>query len=837
MLEAAQRRREEGVDIVVAQMAGHGRSPATTALLTGLERLPSWSPTGPDELAVDAVLARSPQIALIDELVHSNPPGARHPRRYQDVEELLNAGIDVYTTLNVYHIESLNDIVAQITGVRFQDTVPDRIVEQATQIELSDILPEDLLAQRQGETAVAPYPDAIPDETFFRIGNLTALRELALRQVARRVDEQMRDYMQVRDIPGPWAASERLLVCISASPMSARLVRAGCRLAQGMGVAWYVVYVESPSQAPLNEGAQARLNETMNLAEGLGAQVITITGQSIPDTLLSFARQNNITRIIIGQPLRSRWQELVRGSVVNRLIRRSGQVDVHVISSRTEEPQPLVHWPERARFRPAGYLQALIVLTVTTLAGIGVNTILALNPANLVMFYLLAVVVVAYRLGYGPAVMTAVLSVLAFNFFFVPPQLTLRVADAEYLLTFLGLLVAGVVIARLTAHARRQTNAAQRREQETAQLYSLTRELSATVNPAVITQSVHHHAQQTFQCEVALFLPQDGQLEAQMLSPGFQVNPVERSAAVWAYQQGQAAGRGTETLPSAAARYVPLKTAQRVVGVLGLMLPEAIPLDRQRLIDAFATQAAQAIEATQLGEEARQAQVLREKEKLQSALLSSISHDLRTPLVSITGTLSSLRDNDTYFDPESRRELLDGAYQEAERLNRLVGNLLDMSRLEAHSLKLKREPYDLQDVIGVARAQLRDRLAGRDIRIQLPPDLPLVSVDMVLFAQVLVNLLDNAAKYSEPHTPIEIVACHQPERLILEVADYGIGIPEEEISHIFEKFYRAHGANGRGGSGLGLSICQGIVESHNGVIRAENRKEGGTCFIIELPLN
>ncbi|MCA9872140.1 MAG: sensor histidine kinase KdpD [Anaerolineales bacterium] len=836
VLEAAQRRRQEGKDVVLAQMKAHGRSALAVPLLTDLERMPSWPETGPEELVVDAVLTRAPQIAVIDELAHRNGTGARHPHRYQDVEELLNAGIDVYTTLNVYHIESLNDIVAQITGVRFQETVPDRLIEQAAQIELIDILPEDLITRRR-ETAVSPLPADIPDETFFRLGNLTALRELALRQVARRVDEQMRDYMQTRDIPGPWAASERLLVCVSANPMSARLVRAGYRLAQEMGVTWYVVYVEIPSQSPFSEADQGQLYQTMNLAEGLGAQVVTITGQSIPDTLLAFARQNNITRIIIGQPLRSRWQELVRGSIVNRLIRRSGSVDVHVISSQAEEPAPILRWPERSQFRLAGYLQALFILTFTTLAGIVVNAALSLNPANLVMFFLLAVVIVAYRLGYGPAVMTAVLSVIAFNFFFVPPRLTMRVADAEYLLTFLGLLVAGVVIANLTAHARRQTDAAQRRERETAQLYSLTRELSATVDPAVIMQTVRQHAQQTFQCEVALFFPQEGRLEARVLSPAFQVDQDELAVATWAFQQGQPAGRGTETLSTAVAHYVPLKTAQRVLGVLGLMLPDPIPLDQQRLINAFATQAAQAIEATQLGEEARQTQVLREKEKLQSALLSSISHDLRTPLVSITGTLSSLRENDTYFDPESRRELLDGAYQEADRLNRLVGNLLDMSRLESHSLTLKREPYDLQDVIGVARAQLRDRLAGRDIRIDLPPDLPLVSIDMVLFAQVLVNLLDNAVKYSEPHTPIEICACYRPDRVILEVADHGIGIPEEEIPHIFEKFYRAHGANGRGGSGLGLSICQGIVESHNGVIRAENRKEGGTCFIIELPLN
>jgi two-component system sensor histidine kinase KdpD len=835
MLKAAQRRRREGLDVIIAQLDAPSQLRAD-ALLTGLAFVPSRPELGSMALSVEAILARRPQIALIDELAMTNLPGSRHAKRYQDVEELLNAGITVYTTLNVQHLESLKDVVQQITAVSIHQTIPDSFFARADQIELIDILPEDLRQRVQEGKVTLPSHFGIDAQQFFRLGNLTALRELALRQVAQTVDRQMLTYMQDRAIVGPWAAGERLLICISPSPMSASLVRTGCRLAQEMNAAWYAVYVENPGQ-PLNDADQARLNETMRLAQSLGATVETVTGESIADTLLAFARQNNVTQIIIGRPLRSRWHELLYGSIVNRLIRRSGQIDVHVISSSA--PQMLeVTTPQTQPSRNVPhYIQALFILLLATLAASAVNAVMALNPANLVMFYLLAVVVVALRLGYGAAVMTAVISVILFNFFFIPPQLTFRVSDPEYLITFLGLLVAGVVIANLTARAQEQTRTAQRRERETAQLYSLSRELSATVDPQVIMQTILDRSRQTFRCEACLFLPQVGQLVVQGQTADFPLSPYELDAANWAFQNGRPAGLDTDNLPAATARYLPLKTGHRILGVIGLWLDGPIPLPQQRLMDAFTTQAANALEAAQLGEEARQAQVLREKEKLQSALLNSISHDLRTPLVSITGTLSSLRENDSYYDMESRRELLDGAYSEAERLNRLVGNLLDMSRLEAHSLTLKREPYDLQEIIGVARTQLRHQLQDRNILINLPLDLPLVSVDLVLFAQVLVNLLDNAVKYSPANTPIEITAYQKDNQLVIEVADRGVGIAEEEIPHIFEKFYRAGGGNGRSGSGLGLSICQGIVESHNGTITAKNRKEGGTCFIITLPLN
>ncbi len=834
MLEAARRRQAEGEDIVVGCAETH-QQPEVEALLEGLEIIPCHSGGGLNEMDVDRIISRQPQIVLVDELACSNPPGSRHPRRYQDVEDLIDAGIDVYTTVNVQHIESLNDVLAQITGVRVEETIPDRLFDAADQIELIDILPEELLRRLDEGKVHIPAETDHAIRKFFRPGNLTALRELAMRQTARRVDHQMRAYMQHRDIPGPWAASERLLVCISTSPLSARLVRTGFRLAQELDAEWHVVYVEIPSRSELNSADHARLNETLKLAESLGAQVDTLSGTSVADALLYFSRHNNITKVVIGQPMRTRLQELWGGSIVNRLIRQSGAIDVYVINSGSESTGSEIPPLSPDQHNISAYLQALAFVIAATLAGALVNSITALNPANLVMFYLLAVVFVALRFGYGPSVMTAVASVIVFNYFFVPPQYSFQVADAQYLLTFFGLFSAGVVIASMTSRASSQNEAAQRREQETAQLYSLSRALSATVERDVIVQRIVSHIQQTFHCETALALPHAGDLRIEGHTSAFVPETDQTAILAWAYEHAQAAGKGTETVAQASARYVPLGTAYRVIGVLVLYLDSSFTLEQQRLLDAFAVQSALAIEAVLLGEEAQQARLLREKEKLQTTVLNSISHDLRTPLVSITGTLSSLLDRKSPLDEEAQYDLLMGAYSEAQRLNRLVGNLLDMSRLESGPMKLKRDLYDLSEVVGVARTQLRKPLANRQIIVHLSEDLPMIPIDLPLFAQVFVNLLDNAAKYSPPDTPIEISAVQNGDCIEISICDQGVGIPEGDLARVFDKFYRAPTASGQSGSGLGLSICQGIVEAHGGKIWAERRPEAGTCFLIHLP--
>ncbi len=866
MLEAARQRRAEGVDVVVGYAETHGRV-ETDALLAGLETVPrhwlEYRGTRLSEMDLDAVLARKPQLALVDEFAHTNAPGSRHPKRHQDVEELLAAGIDVYTTLNVQHLESLNDVVAQITGVVVRETVPDRALDGANEIELVDLPPDELLQRLRDGKVYVPGQAARALERFFRKGNLTALREMALRRTAERVDDQMRAYMQTRAIAGPWSASESLLVCVSPSALSERLVRSARRLADELNAAWVAIYVEAAGRD--TEVDRERVARTLQLAEALGARAVTLPGHDIAETTLAYARQHNITKIIVGQPLRPRWQELLSGSVVDRLIRRSGAIDVYVISGQTAAAPaaPRAWWPH-APFRR--YAQSAGLVGLITLFGFLLDWPLsrekwalaqvllttgrrppglsfpepALEPTNLVMLYLAAVVLGALSLGRGPAIVASALSVLAFDFFFVPPYLTFAVSDTQYLITFGALFSVGLIVSTLAARAREQALAAQRRAAETAELYDLSRDLAAAPSHTAIAQAVLQHVQQTFGRAAAVLLPHAGRLTMHAASPDFRLDENELAVADWVFRNGEPAGRNTDTLTGAALRYLPLKTARGVVGVLGVRGPDDtarhLTPEQRRLMEAFASQTALAFERDQLSEAARQAEVLQATEKLQTALLNSVSHDLRTPLVSITGALSTLQEANLTLDEAARRALVENAREEAERLNRLVGNLLDMTRLESGALRLRREPADIGDLIGAALEQLGSRLSQRRVHIAVPPELPLVALDFVIMVQVLVNLLDNADKYSPPDGPIEVSAALAGDRLQLTVADRGRGLPEADLPHLFDKFYRVQHPGSVAGTGLGLSICRGMVEAHGGAIQAANRAGGGAVFTLSLPL-
>jgi two-component system sensor histidine kinase KdpD len=845
MLEAAHQRKTEGVDVVVAYIETHRRA-ETEAMLAGLEVVPrrqvEYRGAMLPEMDVDAILARRPQLALVDEFAHTNAPGSRHPKRYQDVGELLAAGLDVYTTLNIQHLESLKDVVAQITGVVMRETVPDRAIDEAAEIELVDLPPDELLRRLAEGKVYVPEQASRAIQQFFRKGNLTALREMTMRAAAERVDDQMRAYMETRAIPGPWPAGERLLVCISAGPLAERLVRSARRLADGLNAEWTAIYVETGANAHLSPVERDRIARNLHLAEELGAQSVTIPGRRAADTVLDYARTHNFTKIIAGKPLRSPWLELVRGSLADQLIRGSGNIDIYVISDQQAAPAPTAAQRSWLPHRPwRRYLWAIALVAATTLLGKPLAVLL--TPANLVMIYLLGVVVAAVYLGRGPSIMTAVLSVVAFDFFFVPPQLTFAVTDTQYLLTFLGLLVVGLVISSLAAQAREQAESAQSRERQTAELYGLSRDLATAVDLEAIDRAVIRHVEQTFEREAAMMIPEDngtGRLRLGAASADLQLDEHELTVADWVYRHGEPAGRGTDTLPAAKLRYLPLKTARGVLGVLGVRGPQSaehpLSLEQQRLVESFASQAALALERTQLAEQARRALVLEATEKLQTALLNSISHDLRTPLVSITGALSTLEEDEAALDAPTRRGLIENAREEAERLNRLVGNLLDMTRLEAGAMKVRREPADVQDLAGSALAQLRGRLEGHPVVVQVPEGLPLVPLDFVLMVQVLVNLLDNALKYSPAEAPIEISARLVGSRLELAVADRGAGIPAADLEHVFDKFYRVQRRDTTSGTGLGLSICRGIVEAHGGEIHAENRAGGGTVVALWLPL-
>lgn len=842
MLLAAQQRQAEGVDVVAAYVETHGRE-ETDALLAGLEVIPRqeilYHGVVLTEMDMGAVLARAPTLALVDELAHTNAPGSRHLKRFQDVEELLAVGIDVYTTLNIQHLESLNDIVAQITSVVVRETVPDSVFDQAAEIRLVDLPPAELVQRLHDGKVYVPEQAKRATERFFRLGNLTALREISLRRTAERVDDQMRSYMQTMAIPGPWAASERLLVCISSSPLSEKLIRAARRLADELRAEWFALNVETLASARLSMVERDQLADNLLLAETLGAKVISLPGESVVDVVIDYARSHNVTKIIAGKPLHPRWREIIKGSVVDQLIRKSGSIDVFVISSSDEtvvrERKPL------ARQQPwMRYVAAAALVAGATFLGQPLS--FALAPTNLVMIFLVAVVVAAVYLGRGPAILASVLSVLAFDFFFTEPRFTFAVEDTQYLLTFAGLLIVGVVISTLTARAHDQADAAMQRESETAALYELSRDLASALGRDNILHTVTQHVEHTFGRDAAILLPLEigeDRLHIAAASDRLELPEDELAVADWVYRRGEPAGRNTTTLPAANLRYLPLKTIRGVIGVLGVAAPNEpqrnLSPEQRRLMDAFASQSALALERSELAMQARQAEVLQVTEKLQSALLNSVSHELRTPLVSITGALSTLLDSAGQIDPVTERSLVENALDEAKRLNQLVGNLLDMTRMEAGALTVRLEPGDIQDVIGSALDHLGTRLQDRTIRVSVPPDLPLVPLDFVLIVQVLVNLLDNALKYAARDQPIDITVRTAGPYVEIEVADRGPGIPPEDLEHVFDRFYRLHRSGSVGGTGLGLSICGGIVEAHGGTIRAQNRAGGGASFVFTIP--
>jgi len=839
MLEAARQRMSDGRDVVAACVESHG-SNDTDSLLEGLDIIPKASIDSMgvlfSEMDLDAVLARRPQIAVVDELAHGNAPGSRHGKRWQDVEELLTAGIDVYTTVNIQHFESMNDVVAQVTGVVVTETVPDRLLDLAVEIRLVDIPPEDLLQRLQEGKIYIPVNEALAAEQLFKPGNLMALRELSMRRAAARVDYQMRAYMESRSIQGPWPVAEKLLVCVSGSPYSERLIRTTRRLADEMKATWHTVYIETPGAGRHASENRERVWRDLRLAESLGAQVATLTSTSVAEALIGYAVKNNVTKIVVGKPTKPRWREFLSQPLVDRIIRLSGSIDVQVVSISEEQKRSTkgVSQPVSSTLWP-GYLKSLILVLATSLVCEPAHRYLA--PTNLVMIYLLAVVYAATRLGRRPAVLTAILSVVAFDFFFVPPRFTFAASDPEYLITFGALFTVGVVISTLVSQSRERAEAIREREVQTASLYHLSRDLAVASDLPGILDAMVRNIEESLGAQIAVFLPEGERLELNRANSELTLDMKELAVADWAFEKSSPAGRGTDTLVSAALLYLPIATSGDVLGILGVRLGSesdyASPLTR-RLLQAFVTQAALAVERVHLGKQAEQAQVLQARDSLERALLNSISHDLRTPLVSITGALGALRDKSRVYDADAWEELLDGAFEEAGRLNRFVGNLLDMTRLESGALKLKQVPCDVEDVFGCALAALEPQLGEREIEVRVPIGLDLVKMDMVLMTQVVINLLDNALKYTPLNSGIKLAAGLADHMLNLVISDRGPGIPENDLKRVFDKFYRLPVPEGAGGTGLGLSICKGIVEAHGGSIRAENR--GGLQIVVALPL-
>ncbi len=845
MLEAAHQRREEGIDVVIGYVETHGRK-ETDNLVQGLELLPrkqtDYRGTHLEEMDIDEVIARHPQLVLVDELAHTNVPGSRHPKRYQDVEEILASGIDVYSTVNIQHLESLSDVVQQITGVLVREKIPDRLLDEADEIELID-LPTDELLKRLRDGKVYISDQAMRAlEKFFRKGNLTALRELSLRRAADRVDTQMLDYMQTKSIPGPWPAGEKILVCISSHPMGERLIRSGRRLADDLNAEWYVLFVETPQHYHMPIENRLRVQHFLTLAEEMGAKVSSTSGEDVASAVIEFAREHNITKIIAGKPYRPRLTEIIRGSVIDQIIHNSGKIDVYVVSGQELGTKKTIPHPKA---KPAFWRYGLSLLMVALVTILGQPLKNILDPTNLVMVYLLAVVIAAVYLGRGPAILASIVSVLAFDFFFINPIFTFTVNDTQYILTFIGLLAVGLIISSSAALLRDQIEAMKRKDRQTQSLLTLSRELTAALSLDQVLRIAVHSCESLFNRESVILIPHSDQLEIQMSTLGFTVDSNEMAVAEWAIKHRQPAGRGTDTLPAASIRFIPLLTANGPVGVLGIKPHSdeaSLTTEQRTLLEGFANLTALAIERALLAESAAQSEMLRNTEKLQSALLNSISHELRTPLSSITGVLTSLGESERArnslhkLNSATRIELLDSATDQARQLNRLVENLLNMTRLESGAFHLNLEACDLQDLIGTVVQQLAIRLKEHPVKIDVAENLPLVSCDASLIAQVILNLLDNACKFSAATAPICIGAQQSGNHVEIYVQDSGEGLQEDELEKVFAKFYRGQRKIKTSGTGLGLSICKGIIEAHGGWIRAERNPDRGATFRFSLPL-
>ncbi|MGH7440642.1 MAG: ATP-binding protein [Polyangiaceae bacterium] len=834
---------DERRDVVVGIVETHGRYD-TGSLLIGQELLArrkvSHKGITLEELDIDGALARRPGVLLVDELAHTNAPGSRHLKRWQDVAEILDSGIDVFTTLNVQHLESLNDVVAQITGVVVRETVPDRVFDRAYEVRVVDLPVDELLDRLHEGKVYMPAQAARAMENFFREGNLIALRELALRRTAERVDAKMRGYKASHGIEETWHAGERVMVCVSGSPNSAHLIRAARRMATSLHAELVGLFVETPASLRMTTAARDRLAVHLRLVESLDGEPVVLRGEDAAKETVAYARKRNVTKIVLGKPTHARWRDYLGGSFLDDVVRQSHEIDLYVISGEsTAEPGRSSHVEPRARTGSAlGYGAAVFATTVAPAVswyGFGPSKL-----TDVVMVYLLGVALVSMRFGYGPSLLAAVAAVLAFDFFFIPPFFDFSVSDFSHTLTFAVLFAVAMIISHLTTRIRDQADSARDRERRTASLYAVSREVGLAHTRDALLEAWSRHVRETFSVRVAVLLPDDdGHLFAALADEGT-VTADERDVGVadWAWLHQQPAGATTDTLPSSRALFVPLRGPRGRVGVVGLYPSDPALLstpDARLLLETLCGLVASALERNELAAEARKARLRAETEQLRSSLLSSVSHDLRTPLGVVTGATSALLDESGPKDEATRRELLQTAHEESLRLNRLVRNLLDMTRLEAGALRVQKEAQPFEEVVGGALTRLEDRLRGRQVRTDVPSDLPLAAFDAVLVEQVLVNLLENALKYTPPASPIDIEARERDGMLEVTVADQGPGVEPRDRERIFEKFYRAHEGQG-GGVGLGLAICRGMVSAHGGQIRVEGRPGGGAAFRFTLPL-
>jgi two-component system sensor histidine kinase KdpD len=850
MLQSAHARRRDGYDVVVGVVETHGRK-ETEALLQGLEVLPrrriEYKGRTLGEMDIDAILARRPQIVLVDELAHTNAPGSRHPKRYLDVEELLNAGINVYTTVNIQHLESLNDVIAQITRIRVRETVPDSIFDRAEAIELVDLTPDDLIQRlREGKVYVSKQAERAL-EHYFSPGNLTALREIALRRTAERVDKQLLTHMQEHAIQGPWPAGERVLICISEDPRGASLVRFSKRLADRLHAPWTALYVETRRSLQLSEEQRDRIAETLRLAQSLGGEPVTFPAgdRRIAEAVIAYAQNNNATQIVIGKSTRTRWFEILHGSVVHELVRQAGNISVHVIAGAVTEgeavPQKAVSTAEpQPSFDISAYGIALIAGAAALGAALLIQPWLGIENVDLV--FLIAVIGVALRYGLAPSLFASVVASLSYNFFFMEPLYTFTIADPRNVGAFAFFTLMAVIASNVAARVRTQAIVATERARTTEALYAFSRKLAGVGTLDDVLWATAYQTAMMLKVRVVLLLPENGSITVKAGYPPEDVlDEADLAAAKWAWESDRPAGRASDTLPGARRLFLPMRTGRGPVGVVGLDSDKPGPLltpDQSRLLDALIDQSALAIERVRLVEEMGRVERTAANERLRSALLTSISHDLKTPLAAILGSAGALRDLSDKLSHSEKADLASQIIDQSERLNRFIANLLDMTKLESGAIVPNIALHDLSDLVGTALHRAAKVLARHHVDLQISPDLPMLELDGILFEQVLFNLLDNAAKYAPEGTTIRIQGWRDGAAIYLQILDEGVGIPAQDLERIFDKFYRVNkGDKVRAGTGLGLAISRGFIEAMHGTIKAGNRTDRpGAVFTITLPV-
>lgn len=835
MLNDAKLHHSEGIDIVAGVIETHGRKD-TQNLLKTIPQIPlkkiEYRGLNLQELDIDAILKRQPAIVLIDELAHTNAPGSRHPKRWNDVEEILNAGIDVHSTLNVQHLESLNDVVESITGVSVKETVPDSVFDNADDIVLVDIIADELLLRlKKGKVYINDQTKANAADNFFKKENVIALRELALRRTAQRVDAQREDYAIREGIGEIEGVAKKIMVCIGPNSLSAKLIRSAKRMAISLKVPWIVSYVENSRHYRLSDREKDLIESYFRMAKRNGADTVILYGENAADEILSYARSKGVSKIMIGKMHKSRFRDIIQGSLAEKIVRKSGNIDVYIITPDLDEKEDSKFINPKFTLAQLGnYSGAALVVIACTLFGKILDRFF--EPIDQIMIYLVGAVLVAAKFGRGSSILFSLLSVTAFNFFFTPPYYSFNVVNGTYWLTFLVMLLTSLFISTQAARLSIQAFMSRKRERDTARFYDLTSKLSSTRGHQNIADISAAQISEIFNCEVVIWMIKDDPLDPIEIVTNNQLPELqsikEKAVIMWCLKNAQIAGKETDTMPSSIGLYLPLMVLDKTIGVIGVFSKDSLrkfTTEEKSSLEIFANLISSSLERANIALEAESTKVKAETEKLRNILLSSVSHDLRTPLSSIIGASESIFNNLEKLENKVVIGLAHSINNEASRLSKIVKNLLDVTHIESGNLKLNKQPYYIQEIIGSALNRMEESLKDHQVKVEIEPDLPMVLIDGVLIEQVITNLLENADKYTPQNSVIEIFVKKEGNNLLVEIKDNGPGISDYEES----------GKNQKGGYGLGLIICHGIIKAHNSYFKIANLKSGGASFSFTLP--